>query len=208
MKRLVSAALVAIALMVTGAAAWVHLDRADPDPGSAPIAVTRAPQPDRPTPTPPTTPRPEPARPEHTPPAVEPRTPERLRLWKFDAPVIPIELDGDTLVPPDDPTVLGWWGRPAGAAQGTTLLVGHTVSTGGGTFDDLEHTPVGEIANVSGVRYRVERVDVITKAQLADRAPRLFDQAGEPRLVLVTCEGWNPATRTYSHNVVVVAQPL
>jgi hypothetical protein len=203
MKRLVSAILVTIALVVAGVAAGVHFTGADSQPGSAPVVVAPAPEPTQPAPRPPET-----AQPEETQPVAEPRTPERLRLWKFDARVIPIDLDGETLVPPDDPTVLGWWGRPAGSARGTTLLVGHTVSTGGGTFDDLEDTPVGKVANVSGVRYRVERVNVITKAQLANRAPRLFDQTGDPKLVLVTCEGWDPTTRTYSHNVVVVARPI
>src|SRR5262245_38015762 len=208
MRRLVSAILATIALVVGGVAAGVHFIGADSRPGSAPVVVAPAPESTQPAPTAPETAQPEKTQPEVTEPVVEPRTPERLRLWKFDAPVIPIELVGETLTPPDDPTVLGWWGQPAGSERGTTLLVGHTVSTGGGTFDDLEDTPVGEVANVSGVKYRVERVNVITKAQLANRASRLFDQAGDPKLVLVTCEGWDPATRTYSHNVVVVATPI
>lgn len=139
---------------------------------------------------------------------VRPRAPEHLRLWKFDARVIPVELEGGSLVPPSDPKVLGWWGRPAGSTRGATLLIGHTVSTGGGTLDDLELVPVGQIASVSGVRYRVERVQVISKSQLARRAQRLFDQDGQPKLVLVTCEGFNPATRHYADNVVVTARPV
>jgi hypothetical protein len=86
--------------------------------------------------------------------------------------------------------------------------VGHTVSTGGGTLDDLEHTTVGSVAMVSGVRYRVDRVAVISKAQLARRAPQLFSQTGSPKLALVTCEGYDSATGSYSDNVVVVATPL
>jgi len=38
-------------------------------------------------------------------------------------------------------------------------------------------------------------------------AQRLFDQAGQPKLVIVSCEGYDPATRTYGDNVVV-AKPL
>jgi hypothetical protein len=199
MKRRLSLALVA-ALAAIGVAAGLHGNEAGSPQEPASVAVSPAPDlaPERE--------QPEPSQPEA--PAVAARTPEHLQLWTFDAPVIPVDLDGETLVPPSDPKVLGWWGQPAGARQGTTLLVGHTVSAGGGTLDDLEHTPVGEIANVSGVTYRVDSVEVITKAQLANRAPNLFDQTGPAKLVIVTCEGYDSVTRTYSENVVVVAKPI
>lgn len=210
MKRLVTAALVAATLVGGGVAARAHVAGADSHQGSAPVAVAPAPEttaPSTPTPTPaPAPPSTQPT--QQAVPPVEPRAPKQLSLWKFHAPVVPIDLDGGTLVPPDDPTVLGWWGQPAGSPMGTTLLVGHTVSTGGGTLDDLEHVKVGEIANVSGVEYEVTRVMVMSKAQLAKRAERLFDQTGTHKLALVTCEGFNPATRTYSENVVVIARPV
>ncbi len=196
MKRLVTVALVA-ALAATGVAAGLHVTGADSRAGSAPVAIA-------PANTPTTAPAIEPAATI----SPEPRTPKRLKLWKFDAPVVPVGLKGGALDPPADPEVLGWWGRPAGSAKGTTLLVGHTVSTGGGTLDDLEHTKVGSVATVSGVRYRVDRVTVISKAQLARQASQLFDQTGSPKLVLVTCEGYDSATRTYADNVVVVATPV
>jgi hypothetical protein len=202
MKRLVPAALVA-ALAVTGVAAGVHVTGADSQPGSAPVAVAPASEPAVSTP-----PAPQPKQTRPAAPKVDPRTPGNMRLWKFDAPVVPIDLEGETLVPPSDPQVLGWWGRPAGSAKGTTLLFGHTVSTGGGELDDLEHTPVGKVAKVSGVKYRVARVQVISKTRLAERAERLFDQTGEAKLVVVTCEGYDPATGTYADNVVVVARPI
>jgi hypothetical protein len=134
---------------------------------------------------------------------VRPRQPSRLRIWHYDAPVIPIPLTGSELVPPADPTVLGWWGRPSGAKHGTTLLTGHTVHTGGGTFDDLEDIPVGTVGSLSGVKYRVAEVQVLSKDALAAQAPVLFRQNGAPRLVLVTCEGYDPATGHYEDNVVV-----
>lgn len=141
-------------------------------------------------------------------PRAAPVVPEDLHLWKFDAPVVPLHLQGNALVPPSDPSTLGWWGRRAGAAQGTTLLTGHTVHTGGGELDDLELTPVGSVATVSGFRYRVVSVSIISKAALARRAPALFSQNGNPRLVLVTCEGYNWSTGHYADNVVVVGKPI
>ena len=131
--------------------------------------------------------------------------PARLRLDGIDAPVVPLALSGSELVPPADPTVLGWWGRNAGAAHGVTLLVGHTVHTGGGDLDNLEDVPVGATANVSGVHYQVAKVQVIRKAALAKQAPRLFAQSGPHRLVIVTCEDYNPATGHYDSNVVLTA---
>ena len=137
-----------------------------------------------------------------------PSTPTRLRLAEIDAPVVPLRLAGSTLTPPDDPRVLGWWGVPAGAKRGVTLLVGHTVNAGGGELDDLEDVAVGALAQVNGHDYEVVSNEVITKDELAERAPDLFDQAGSRRLVVVTCEGYDPATGQYDSNVVLVALPV
>ena len=140
--------------------------------------------------------------------AIPPVVPQRLRLGDIDAPVVPLALTGSALTPPDDPRTLGWWGKRAGSRHGTTLLTGHTVHDGGGTFDDLEHTPVGGHARVSGHTYQVTSVEVISKEQLAERAPALFAQTGRPKLVLVTCEDYQRATGHYASNVVVTLKHL
>jgi len=141
-------------------------------------------------------------------PAPEPTIPTRLRLEGIDAPVVPLHLAGSELVPPADPTTVGCWGRPSGARHGATLLTGHTVHDGGGDLDDLEDVEVGSTAKVSGVEYQVDSVRVIRKAALAKQALRLFDQAGQHRLVVVTCEGYDPATGHYDSNVVLTATPI
>ena len=140
--------------------------------------------------------------------AVPPNAPTRLRLGDIKAPVVPLELSGSALTPPDDPSVLGWWGKRAGAHHGTTLLTGHTVHDGGGTFDNLELTSPGERAHLSGHSYEVTTVKVISKDKLAKRAPALFAQTGHHKLVLVTCEDYNPATGHYASNVVVTLAPV
>ena len=137
---------------------------------------------------------------------MQPRTPTRLRLGDVDAQVVPVAMEGSALTPPDDPQVLGWWGRPAGASRGATLLVGHTVHTGGGALDDLENVPVGTRASVSGVGYVVTQVLVLSKADVSRRAELLFDQSGTHRLVVVTCEDYDPATGHYDSNVVLIAR--
>ncbi len=142
-----------------------------------------------------------------TPSPVSPTAPHRLRLGGMDAPIVPIGLDGSALTPPEDPRTLGWWGKRAGSRHGTTLLTGHTVHDGGGTFDNLEHTQPGAQARLGGHPYQVTSVEVISKQQLAERARALFAQMGRPKLVLVTCENYQPATGHYASNVVVTLKP-
>jgi len=140
--------------------------------------------------------------------------PLRLRFGALgiDAAVVPIRTAGRVLTPPADPSRLGWWreGARPGAATGTVLVTGHTVHEGHGALDDLDQAVVGDRVAVSGrghrVTYRVARVLVLTKAQLARRAAGLFDVDGPHRLVLVTCESWDGAA--YDGNVVVVAEPV
>lgn len=121
------------------------------------------------------------------------------------ATVVPIRLDGNTLVPPSNPQVLGWWGQKAGSSQGTTLLVGHTVHTGGGFLNDLMKVPVGASAAVSGHLYNVVSNRAVPKRKVAQIASRLFSQTGPPKLVVVTCTGYHPETGLYDSNVVMVA---
>jgi len=189
MKRLL-VLLVPVVVAVTGCAAKApSAQPADQEPSAVAAATVAA------TPAPAPATRPTPVR------------PTSFHMWRFDAPVVPITLAGSELVPPADPSVLGWWGKPAGARTGTTLLTGHTVHTGGGELDDLGLTPVGSTARVAGVTYDVTSVRVVSKAQLARRAPVLFSQSGHPKLVIVTCEGYNPATGEYAGSVVVTAKP-
>ncbi|WP_344167430.1 class F sortase [Kribbella lupini] len=150
------------------------------------------------------------------PPAVPPRPgrPSRISLGQLGitAPVVPIKADGGELTPPSDPTTVGWWsaGARPGAARGSAVITGHTVHDGGGAFDDLDRLTTGSIVTVTtsrGVlRYQVSGVTTYRKRTLAAAAGRLFDQRGEGRLVLVTCEDWNG--EVYLSNVVVVARRI
>lgn len=147
------------------------------------------------------------AKPQPQPQSEPPARPERLTLWHYDAPVIPLAIEEGVLTPPDDPKVLGWWGRPAGARQGVTLLTGHAVSTGGGTFDDLEQIPLGAAAEVASHEYRVASVEIMSKEEVAQRARSLFNQGGDHRLVLVSCEDYDEKAGEWDSNVVVTLLP-
>lgn len=138
--------------------------------------------------------------------------PEWLVIPALDvnAPVVPIDAPGGVLLPPDDPQTLGWWrdGARPGSRRGSALVTGHTVSSGGGAFDDLETLRRGDTVRVrtatGSIGYEVSRITIYRKASLADHAARVFSQTVRGRLVLVTCEDWNGST--YLSNAVVVAE--
>jgi LPXTG-site transpeptidase (sortase) family protein len=129
-----------------------------------------------------------------------------------EAPVVPVRAPGGVLVPPGDPSTLGWWaaGARPGEPRGSALLTGHTVHSGGGALDDLERLSTGDRVTISvadgRIRYAVSSVRTYSKGTLADQARRLFSQEVSGRLVLVTCEDWDG--EKYLSNVVVVAKPL
>ena len=150
----------------------------------------------------------------HGRPAWKPGTPRRvvIQRLRMDAPVVPISTVGNALTPPSDPQQLGWWsaGARTGARQGSALVTGHTVHTGGGAMDDLEQLRTGDRVTVYTSRgiipYAVRSVNVFGKGSIARHAQQLFSQEVRGRLVLVTCEDWD-GTR-YLSNVVVVAKPV
>lgn len=130
---------------------------------------------------------------------------DTLVLGTISADVVGVQMVGSTLTPPSDPALVGWWGRSPHARQGSTVLVGHTVHTGGGVFDNLEDTPVGTSAHLWGETFKVTRVETLSKDVVAAWADQLFNQSGTRRLVVVTCEDWDPMTGDYDSNVVVTA---
>jgi LPXTG-site transpeptidase (sortase) family protein len=147
-------------------------------------------------------------------PAWKPGVPRRVVIerLRMDAPVVPISTVGSALTPPSDPQQLGWWsaGARTGARQGSALVTGHTVHTGGGAMDNLERLRTGDRVTVYTSRgiiaYDVRSVEVFGKGSIARHAQRLFSQRVPGRLVLVTCEDWDGTQ--YLSNVVVMAKPV
>lgn len=144
-----------------------------------------------------------------------PQEPVRLLVPSvhIDAPIVPIQLDGHTLTPPDDASLVGWWVGSAkpGSPTGQTLITGHTVHTGGGQMDHLGSiTPGGIIQIVTPggtIWYRETQVIIYSKDQVSQHAQDLFGQdRPKNRLVLVTCTGWTG--HYYTSNVIVFADPI
>ncbi|WP_307861625.1 class F sortase [Nocardioides xinjiangensis] len=150
-----------------------------------------------------------------TPPAssVPARRPRRVVVPALGvrAAVTPIVAVRRVLTPPADPRRVGWWadGARPGSATGATVLTGHTVSSGGGAFDDLEDLRRGdEVLVLDGTRrssYAVASVEVLGRGELARRNERVLGRGGPARLVLITCEDWDGTA--YLSNVVVTALP-
>ncbi|HWU33435.1 MAG TPA: class F sortase [Marmoricola sp.] len=132
---------------------------------------------------------------------------------QIEAPIIPIQISGDTLTPPDNPAEVGWWTGSAkpGSKTGQTLITGHTVHTGGGQMDHLGAIQQGAIIQIVTPKgtlwYRETEVQVYSKDQISQNAEQLFGQNRKHnRLILVTCTGWTGSF--YTSNVVVFADPL
>ncbi len=115
------------------------------------------------------------------------------------------------LRPPSDPTAVGWWreGARPGSAEGSAVVTAHTVSTGGGAFDDLDRLRRGDRVLVrtsrGWLRYVVQEARAYAQQSLPRHAERVFDQSVRGRLVMVTCEDWNG--EVYLSNQVVIALP-
>ncbi|HEX7739182.1 MAG TPA: class F sortase [Marmoricola sp.] len=131
----------------------------------------------------------------------------------IDAPILPIQVKDTILTPPSNYRDVGWWQDSAkiGSATGQTVIIGHTVHTGGGEMDNLGSIQTGAIVKVvtkkHTVWYRETSVMVYSKTLDAKYAQEVFSQdRPQNRLVLITCTGWTGSV--YTSNVVVFADPL
>jgi LPXTG-site transpeptidase (sortase) family protein len=127
------------------------------------------------------------------------------------ADVVPLAMEAGTLTPPADASLMGWWkaGAKPGADEGSVLIVGHTLHNGGGILDRLGEVNEGDeiiVRTKDGeFSYTVRSVRDLSKEQVAKRSSKLFDPAGEAKLVVVTCDNWDGTS--FQGNTVVVAVP-
>lgn len=135
----------------------------------------------------------------------------RIPAIGIDDPLTLAHASGGVLYAPPDPSQVGWWPGSTipGSSRGHTIVVAHTVHTGGGAFDRLPQLRAGAPITVGSAmrstRYVVRSVDDLTLSQFAASAGRIFTKTGPPRLVLVTCTGWDG--HSYRGNEVVTAVP-
>lgn len=124
-------------------------------------------------------------------------------------------VDGELQVPTNVNRV-GWWDGSAyvGDPFGSTVIAGHidSATQGIGFFAMLLGIKVGGKVTVQGsghrLSYRVVAVQSVAQDALASDS-QAFDQAGNHRLVLITCTGtYHPDRGGYDRNLVVIARPL
>lgn len=141
--------------------------------------------------------------------------PVRLQLAGVDAPLDPVGVDpAGAMALPEDVDRVGWYrfGPVPGSAEGTAVLAGHVddAEQGLGALAPLRDVELGaevQVTDAAGAvtRWRVVSRELIEKQVLP--LASLFQRAGPPRLVLVTCGGeFVPELRSYRDNVVVVAE--
>jgi predicted outer membrane protein len=116
---------------------------------------------------------------------------------------------------PASPTTVGWWaaGAAPGSDGGTVLLAGHVDSAryGLGVFSGLSEVPVGAKVSVTGGDGDVHRYKIVARRIYPQTAlpTDLFQGAGKPRLVLVTCTGaYDHKSHQYTHNLVLYGVPV
>jgi LPXTG-site transpeptidase (sortase) family protein len=135
----------------------------------------------------------------------------RIDSIGVDTAVVTIESDDGVLEPPDDAELAGWWRQGAGVGQssGSTVIVGHSASAGGGVFDAVDNLMPGDVVEVDSttrtLTYEVGSIDVLSKDDFAARADQIFSQDGDGRLVLITCADWDGSA--WLSNVVAITTP-
>ncbi|WP_138760823.1 class F sortase [Modestobacter altitudinis] len=143
--------------------------------------------------------------------------PVRLRLAGVDAPLDPVGVGPDgAMTLPEDVDRVGWYrfGPAPGADEGTAVLAGHVddAEQGLGALAPLRELDAGAEVEVTDAAGAVTRWRVVSRELIEKRAvplTALFQRAGPPRLVLLTCGGeFLPELRSYTDNVVVVAEPV
>ena len=146
--------------------------------------------------------------------------PMMLHIPQLDvsAPIVRVGVlpDGGMEVP-DDVTVVGWYAadqqRVSPGDPGTAVIAGHRDSRvqGEGALHDIGALRRGDtlaVVHLDGAVSRWVVEGVLTTPRDALPSELLFRRDGEPRLALVTCGGtFDTATRSYSHNTIVLAAP-
>jgi len=182
----------------------------------APDAAAAAPSTDPVTaPTPPIPPAPTAAAP--APDAALPASiPVRVEVPSIgvNAALIPLgkQPNGEVETPPGEPGSPGGWYQdsPTPGQRGSAVILGHVNATNSdiGLFYRLHELAPGQTITVTradhtAAVFTVDKVDVYHKATFP--TIEVYQNADRPEVRLITCGGYNPATREYLDNTVVYA---
>lgn len=143
----------------------------------------------------------------------------RIPTLAVDMPVIPVGLEADGAMEiPDDVTTAGLY-DPDGLGvkpgqPGTAVYASHVDSRrqGRGALYELSTVVTGDEISVVGydgveTLWRVTNVTSYRKEVLP--LAQIFTFQGNPRIAVITCGGeFDRTARAYTHNVVVLAEPV
>ncbi|WP_284974893.1 class F sortase [Arthrobacter sp. efr-133-TYG-104] len=131
-----------------------------------------------------------------------------------DAALLPLgkQANGEIQTPPGEPGAPGGWyqGSPTPGQTGSAIILGHVnaINTPIGLFYRLHELTQGQ--DITLIRadhiaavFTVDKVDVYHKA--AFPTVDVYKNADRPEVRLITCGGYDPATREYLDNTVVYA---
>ncbi|GAB3568140.1 hypothetical protein GCM10027405_29540 [Arthrobacter alkaliphilus] len=122
------------------------------------------------------------------------------------------EANGEIQTPPGEPGAPGGWYKdsPTPGQTGSAVILGHvnTTSSDIGLFYRLHELTPGQSITVTradhtAAVFTVDKVDLYHKA--AFPTVEVYQNADRPEVRLITCGGYNPATREYLDNTVVYA---
>ncbi|WP_371481275.1 class F sortase [Kitasatospora sp. NBC_00315] len=148
-------------------------------------------------------------------PPLGPSVPTRIRIpaVRLDAPVTGLGLDGaGHLQPPpdDDRNLAGWYrGAVTPGQRGTAILAGHVdTRSGPAVFYSLGALHRGdriEITRADGsiAGFQIYAIEVYDKQHFPD--DRVYGQAGDAQLRVITCGGGFSRADGYEGNVVAYA---
>ena len=122
------------------------------------------------------------------------------------------QANGEVQTPSGDPGAPGGWYQdsPTPGQTGSAIILGHvnTTTSDIGLFYRLHELAPGQSITVTradhtAAVFTVDKVDVYRKA--AFPTIEVYQNADRPEVRLITCGGYDPATREYLDNTVVYA---
>ena len=131
-----------------------------------------------------------------------------------DAAVAPVgkQANGEVQTPSGEPgSPAGWYqDLPTPGQTGSAVILGHVNSTTSdvGLFYRLHELTAGQTITITradhtAAVFTVDRVDIYHKSTFP--TVKVYQNADRPEVRLITCGGYDPATREYLDNTVVYA---
>ncbi|MET3203265.1 MULTISPECIES: class F sortase [unclassified Arthrobacter] len=131
-----------------------------------------------------------------------------------DAALTPVgkQVNGEVQTPSGEPGAPGGWYQdsPMPGQSGSAVILGHVNTTNSdvGLFYRLHELTPGQTLTVTradhtAAVFTVDKVDVYHKATFP--TVEVYQNADRPEVRLITCGGYDPATREYLDNTVVYA---